>query len=84
MENSVDIGRDREEIKKVTLRDLIKVNGLTMEKVASKLGVSRQQIYNVIWRRQLGSVDFWKRIQIAFNLSDSDAWSLMTAGYFYA
>lgn len=49
---------------------------LTQAEVAAKLGVS-YATYNLIEQgKRKGSIEFWQRIQAAFNLTDAEMWQL--------
>lgn len=50
---------------------------LTQEQTADILGVSRATYVNVENGNQRGSVELWKKIQKAFDLSDADTWRMM-------
>ena len=53
---------------------------LTQEQMSERMGVTLQMYSLVELGRRRGSMDFWKKLQAAFNLPDAQMWQLMQEG----
>ena len=52
-------------------------NGLSQEQTAAKIGFNAQYFSRVERGMIDGSVEFWRNLKNAFNLSDSEIWALI-------
>ena len=52
-------------------------NGLSQEETAAKIGFNAQYFSRVERGMTDGSVEFWRNIKTAFNLSDSEIWAMI-------
>ena len=52
-------------------------NGLSQEETAAKIGFNAQYFSRVERGMVDGSVEFWRNIKTAFNLSDSEIWAMI-------
>ena len=62
---------------KIKLASFRLQHGLTQEQMAQKVGLTRANYSMIECGARHGSFEFWKRLQDAFNISDSDMWGLM-------
>ena len=53
---------------------------LTQEEMSERIGVTLQMYSLVELGKRRGSMDFWKKLQAAFNLPDAQMWQLMQEG----
>lgn len=51
--------------------------GLTQEEMAEKLGMSRQAYAKVETGGGMGNIQFWSKVQKAFDLSSEGMWDLI-------
>lgn len=51
--------------------------GLTQEEMAEKLGMTRQAYAKVETGGGMGNVQFWRKVQNAFDLSSEGMWDLI-------
>lgn len=51
-------------------------NGLTQAEMAERIGVSRSTYSDIESGRRKCAVDFLRKIQVEFNVPDSEIWSL--------
>lgn len=52
-------------------------NGLSQEETAAKIGFNAQYFSRVERGMNDGSIEFWRNIKTAFNVSDSDIWAMI-------
>lgn len=63
--------------KRTSLKVLRVKNDLTQVQFAERIGVSRMQYSSIENGKTDGSVEFWKKVQSEFNLSDAEMWGVM-------
>lgn len=52
-------------------------NNLTQNEMAKKTGVSIATYNKIENGTRNGSMEFWKNVQIAFNLTDAEVWNIL-------
>lgn len=67
------------ESKNIKLKGLRISNGdMTQACAAERVGCSREYFAKVERGNIDGSIEFWRNVQAAFNLSDAETWQVMT------
>lgn len=64
-------------VKRLALKQLRVAHDLTQEEMAERMGVKRVRYQNVESGYRAGTIDFWQKLQKAFNISDADMWRLL-------
>ena len=52
-------------------------NNLTQQQAAEKIGITRNNYIPIEYGTRAGTINFWTKVQMAFNIPDSEMWGLI-------